>query len=112
MGSSARAAISELHPTPVGVFPLATLMINLVGCLVLGLFVARRQRTMGAPWSLQFWAIGVLGSFTTFSTFSAEVFLLVESDALAAAAGYVLLSVFGGLAAAIVGLRLGAMARW
>jgi CrcB protein len=60
---------------------------------------------------LQFWAIGGLGSFTTFSAFSAEVVRLLTANAVVIAAWYVIASTAGGLAATVLGQRLGLVRR-
>lgn len=111
LGSGARAAIAEILPVAAERFPVTTLAINLVGSLFLGFFLARRQRAVAARWSLQFLAIGGLGSFTTFSTFSAEVFRLIDSGIPAIAASYVGVSTVGGLALALLGERMGRVGR-
>lgn len=79
----------------------------MLGAFALGLYLARRERAVTTRFSLQFWAIGVLGSLTTFSTFSYEVVLLVEAGAAGTAAWYVLASTIGGLLAAMAGGRIG-----
>lgn len=81
--------------------------MNLTGSLLLGFYLARREQTVTAPWSLTFWGIGVFGSFTTFSTFSIEVFLLLDHGNAFTAAGYVTASMVGGLILALVGQRVG-----
>lgn len=81
--------------------------MNLLGSFALGLYLTRRERAVTPRFSLQFWAIGVLGSLTTFSTFSYEVVLLVEAGAAGIAALYVIVSTIGGLIAALVGGRVG-----
>jgi CrcB protein len=78
-----------------------------LGSLALGFYLTRRERSVTARFSLQFWAIGVLGSLTTFSTFSYEVVLLVEAGAMGTAAWYAIASTVGGLIAAVVGGRVG-----
>ena len=111
VGSALRAAISEIFPVTDGRFPTTTLLVNLSGALLLGFYLARRQRAITARWSLQFWAIGGLGSFTTFSAFSFEVSRLVATGEGPIAIGYVLASLVGGLAAALLGQRLGRVVR-
>jgi CrcB protein len=106
-----RAAIDEVFPVGSGRFPVTTLLINIIGSLLLGIYLARRQRSIAPRWSLQFWAIGVLGSFTTFSAFSVEVLRLTEVDAIGVAIGYVAASLVGGLSAAMLGGRLGMVGR-
>jgi CrcB protein len=95
----------------VGTFPAATLTVNLVGSLLIGLFLARWDRSAARAWSLRFWAIGVLGSFTTFSTFSLETAQLLEAQRPVMALVYLVGSVAGGLVLAVVGLRLGSVLR-
>jgi CrcB protein len=87
-------------------FPYATLFENVSGSLVMGLLVAWFAFRSGIPqhWQL-FLTTGILGGYTTFSTFSLDVALLYERGETGLAALYVLLSVilsvgglFGGLA--------------
>ena len=86
---------------------MATLTVNVLGSLVLGFYLARRERAVTSRYSLQFWAIGVLGSLTTFSTFSYEVVVLIEAGSPGTAAWYAVASTVGGLLAAVVGGRVG-----
>jgi CrcB protein len=111
LGSAARAGVSELLPVDATGFPTATLLVNLVGSLLLGVYLVRRERAVTAAWSLRFWAFGVFGSFTTFSAFSLEVVLLIEKGRGSTAAAYVLASVIGGSAAALFGQRMATRAR-
>lgn len=111
LGSTVRGIVATLAPITLGAFPVATLFVNLTGSFLLGLFLARRERAVAPRWSLRFWAIGALGSFTTFSAFSLEVFQLIETGELAVAFGYLVASLLGGLAAALAGERLGGTAR-
>jgi CrcB protein len=109
IGAGGRDLVS--HLLAGGLFPVPTLIVNLVGSLLLGFYLARRARVRTPRWSLQFWAIGVFGSLTTFSTFSLEVVRLLETDRLIAAAGYVGVSLIGGLAFAVAGYRAGSGVR-
>lgn len=87
--------------------PLGIVVVNLVGSFLLGFFLARRERAISGPGSTQFWAIGVLGSFTTFSAFSADLFDLISRGDVALAMGYLVLSLPGGLLVALLGQRIG-----
>jgi CrcB protein len=107
VGSAVRTAVGIAFPAPHGTFPSATLAVNLLGSLALGFYLARRERAVTSRFSLQFWAIGVLGSLTTFSTFSYEVVLLVEAGSTGTAAWYAVASTVGGLLAAVMGSRVG-----
>jgi fluoride ion exporter CrcB/FEX len=67
IGSALRAGIGVLLPTPSGGFPTGTLVVNLSGSLLIGLYLVRREQAATPRWSLPFWALGMLGSFTTLS---------------------------------------------
>lgn len=76
-------------------FPVATLLINIVGCVFLGFFFSATNDIGGRPVSLemrQFVMPGFCGGFTTFSTFSLESLNLVRDGALAKAGTYIGLS--------------------
>jgi fluoride exporter len=111
LGSAARIGVGYLIPAAPGRLPVATLMVNLAGSLLLGFYLVRREGTVTAPLSLQFWGIGVFGSFTTFSTFSIEVLHLLGEGQSATAVGYIAASIVGGLILALAGLRLGSVIR-
>jgi fluoride exporter len=87
-------------------FPWSTLGINLAGSFALG-FVLRVAQLRDWPQDVTLpIAVGFLGAFTTFSTFSVETFDLLRTDRAAEAAAYVALSVLGGLAAAAAGYSI------
>jgi fluoride exporter len=111
LGSAARIGISDLLPVTPGRLPVATLTVNLAGSLLLGFYLARREQTVTARLSLQFWGIGVFGSFTTFSAFSIEVVHLLDQGRAATAVGYIAGSMVGGLILALAGQRLGSVIR-
>jgi len=110
-GSAARTGIGYWSPTSPGGFPFAILATNLVGSLLLGFYLARREQGVSARWSLQFWGIGMLGSFTTFSAFSLDVVHLVQDQRTLTAVLYVFASLVGGLGLALVGERTGMVLR-
>ncbi|MHA6690418.1 fluoride efflux transporter CrcB [Devosia sp. A449] len=86
-------------------FPLATLLINIIGSLAMGLFIGLLARFLPA-WqdsARLFVAVGLLGGFTTFSAFSLETVVLLERGELLLAGTYVLLSVV----VCVIGLYLG-----
>ena len=87
-------------------FPWATLSINLTGSFVLGLFLTWALGRLSVAIVTPI-AVGVIGGFTTFSTFAWEGFFLGRSGRLGLALVYVFLSVVGGLVAAWFGYRLG-----
>ena len=86
-------------------FPLATLLVNIIGSVAMGLFVGLMARFL-PPWQNEarlFVAVGILGGFTTFSSFSLDTIVLIEHGQLLQAGAYVLLSVV----LCLVGLYLG-----
>lgn len=112
IGAAARSGLSLALPVGPGSFPVTTLLVNVVGSFLLGLYLSRRQRSVLGQWSFQFVAIGILGSLTTFSAFSLEVFQLIDVGANVAVFVYIVASLFGGLGAALLGDRLGRVGRW
>ena len=87
-GSVLRYVLSTWVHTLVGRgFPYGTLAVNVLGCLAMGILFVLLVERMGesAVWRAGL-LIGVLGGFTTFSTFSIETFNLVEQGAMAKAA--------------------------
>lgn len=111
IGSAARIGITYHLPAEPHDLPVATLIVNLAGSLLLGFYLARRERTVTARWSLPFWGIGVFGSFTTFSAFSIEVVRLIEHGETMTAGIHVAASVVGGVILALVGQGLGSVVR-
>ncbi|WP_309230061.1 MULTISPECIES: fluoride efflux transporter CrcB [unclassified Blastococcus] len=108
LGALARWGVAEALPHEPAAWPWATLLVNLVGCLVLGVLVGRLfTRTANPPWLRPFLGTGVLGGFTTYSAFAVETVQLTEAGRPALAAGYVVLSVAGGVAAAGLGAVAG-----
>ncbi|MFN3433175.1 MAG: fluoride efflux transporter CrcB [Sphingomonas sp.] len=97
-----RAASALLGPD----LPYGTLAVNLIGGLLMGLLAGALARAGGGEaWRL-FVGVGVLGGFTTFSSFSLEVATMIERGATGLALGYVLLSVIGAVFALFAGLWL------
>lgn len=111
IGSAVRGMVQLAIPTVDGTFPTAVLLVNLVGSFFLGLYLARRERSVEGPATLRFWAIGLLGSFTTFSAFSLDVLVLLQAGRVVASSIYLLGSVAGGLTLALVGHRMGLVFR-
>ncbi len=88
-------------------FPWGTLTVNVLGSFILGALV----EVMALVWSptegmRAFLVIGMLGAFTTFSTFSLDVVSLYQRGAMMAAAGYVLASIVLSVAALFAGLAV------
>lgn len=89
-------------------FPWATLVVNASGSLVIGLVLTLvTERIAAPPWVRPMIAIGFLGSYTTFSTFSWETLALARDGAWPAAGVNVVLSVVACLAGVYAGTLLG-----
>jgi len=108
LGCWARYAMTNLVQAIWGnAFPYATLSINLLGSFAMGfLFVETLERLTIAPELRTGILTGIIGGFTTFSTFEMETLLLVEQGAVGKAAAYVLLSVVLGFIGAFGGAYL------
>jgi CrcB protein len=88
-------------------FPWSTFAINISGCLVIGAAIAALVDRHHTPaWVRTGLVVGVVGGFTTFSTFAQEALDLFEAH-VATAFAYVLSSVAVGIVAVFVGSRLG-----
>ena len=84
-------------------FPIGTLAVNVLGSFLLGFFLHYVEGIRSTPEVRALVSVGILGAFTTFSTFSYEVVALLESGAWPRAIGYVLGSLLLGVAAVVFG---------
>ncbi len=113
LGTTARSLLEGAWPAAPGAFPFTTFWINVAGSLLLGMLleaIAESGRDTGWRRGLRLGVgTGVLGGFTTYSTFSVETVLLLRSGNGLLAAGYALASVVTGVLAALLGVRL---VRW
>lgn len=88
-------------------FPFGTIIVNVLGSFLIGLLAGWFAFRTGTSQHVRlFLTTGLLGGFTTFSAFSLDVALLVERNALLAAALYVLASVGLALTGLFVGLAI------
>lgn len=99
VGAEARYIVSQIMPEPSG-FPTSILIINIIGAFLLGTFYfyCKKRFKMSEEVSLMI-GTGVIGSFTTFSTFSLEAVELFVYSGIVAAAFYVSLTLLGVLGA-------------
>lgn len=140
LGALARFGLVALVKPHSPAFPTGTLIVNLSGCLAIGLvaaWLARAAPPIGAaitsatgtaslaaataptpptagppdpaaPWSTEHWRlllmVGILGGYTTFSSFGLEVADMLRAGRTSAAIGYILASVFGGVLLTLLGL--------
>ncbi len=93
------------------VFPWGTFVVNVTGCLILGLLTGAASAGAASPHLQLLLGTGLCGALTTYSTFSYETLRLTETGAGLYAAANVVGSVTAGLGAAFVGVTL-ARALW
>ena len=105
VGALARYGVGGLVHRYLGSsFPTGTLLVNALGCLLMGATVCLvEERQLLGPGVRVFVMIGVLGSFTTFSTFGYETLAMLRDGEYPAAFGNVAANVFLGLAAVWLG---------
>ena len=84
-------------------WPLATLLINLTGALVLGILTGRLAATGSA---MLFWGVGLLGGYTTLSTLNTEMIAMVDEHRWGSLVIYFVVSYVGGLLAAWLGMSI------
>lgn len=86
LGAEARAGIAALLPTGTGGFPVSTLLINVTGCLLIGvLMVLVAEARRGHPLTRPFLGVGVLGGYTTFSGYAVDAQRLLAGGHVATA---------------------------
>lgn len=110
IGALGRYELGLAWPTPAGRVPWATFTINTSGAFLLGLVLTMlvrrgRHNHLFRP----FFCVGVLGAWTTMSTFAVEADLLVRAHRISTASVYTAITVVVGIAVAAVGVVIG---RW
>ncbi|WP_072379921.1 fluoride efflux transporter CrcB [Novosphingobium sp. NDB2Meth1] len=102
-----RLYLAAIGPVAASAFPWATLTVNVLGSAAMGLLAGwlARHGSEGEQWRLLL-GVGVLGGYTTFSSFALEFALFVERGQLGLAAAYVAASLVAGFAALFAGLWL------
>jgi fluoride exporter len=88
-------------------FPLATFLVNIIGCFVIGCVfaVSVRNELFASNWKL-FLATGICGGFTTYSAFSMESLQLLQQQRVGLFTIYIAATIIGGLAAICTGYYL------
>lgn len=107
MGAMCRYAISKIcFSKSRGTLPWATLTVNILGSLLLGVLYGAFYHNIIDHKAMLLGAIGFLGSFTTFSTFSLDALQLIKQTQTPLAILYILISITIGIALAATGLAL------
>ncbi|UGQ15454.1 fluoride efflux transporter CrcB [Yinghuangia sp. ASG 101] len=98
LGASARYGAGLLWPTPAGAFPWTTFGVNALGCTVMGAFMVLATEMRTAHHLVRpFVGTGILGGFTTFSTYAVDIRRLVEHERAGLAAAYLAATVLTAL---------------
>lgn len=107
IGASGRYAIGlAMQSFGLRAFPFATLTVNILGSFLLGLLLAYGQQQSVSETTRLFLGVGVLGAFTTFSTFSVEVVTLASQGEMLKAALHIGLNVIICIAAVVAAMML------
>ena len=89
-------------------FPWTTLLVNLLGCLTIGLLwgFLSRNASESTSWGL-FLTVGLCGGFTTFSTFSKEALTMLQTGQIWGFASYIAISILAGIGLVALGYYIG-----
>ncbi len=114
LGALGRYGLAVALPTRTGQFPWGTFCTNVTGSLILGALLALVvSRYAHTRYLRPFLGTGVIGAYTTFSTYTVEADLLVRDGHALLAIGYVLASLLAGLVAVWLGIYAGtAISGW
>lgn len=100
VGAVARYAAALLWPTTAGSFPWTTLCVNVLGCAVMGVFMVVITEVWSAHRLVRpFFGTGVLGGFTTFSTYTVDIQRLVTTGEARTALAYLAVTALAALSA-------------
>ncbi|GIM90918.1 fluoride efflux transporter FluC [Paractinoplanes toevensis] len=104
LGALARYGLAAAWPHPAGGFPWSTLVINVSGCLLIGvLMVIVTEVAPGRRLLRPFLGVGFLGGYTTFSTYIVDIYRTAEAHAPWVALAYLGLTLAGAVAAVWAG---------
>jgi CrcB protein len=105
LGASARYALELAWPPRSGAFAGATFVTNVSGCLLIGVLMVFVLEVGGAhPLARPFLGVGVLGGFTTFSTYAVQTALLLREDLPVLATVYLLGTLVAAMLAVVAGV--------
>lgn len=107
IGASLRYGAGFIISKPQSLFPWTTWSVNLFGCFLAGVFFAFTQKYPVLQNETRlFLMVGILGGFTTFSSFGLETFQLIRQGQLTIALAYVVSSVLVGVICLVIGFYI------
>lgn len=109
IGALARAVVANLFQTDTqSCFPVSTLIVNVLGCILIGVIAALSLGPLASnkEFISSFVMIGLLGGFTTYSTFALDSITLFQNQKFIALSGYITLSNVLGLLGAFTAFSL------
>ena len=108
VGAELRYGVGVLLPSGSRSFPWATVLVNVTGGFGIGVLMTVLGRSARPhPLLRPFLGVGILGGFTTFSTYSTDTFRLIDVGRPVLALGYAALTLFAALAATVAGMVVG-----
>jgi len=109
LGSIARYGLTSLVQTKTeSIFPYGTMLVNILGCFIIGLLMTLFQERIVVSQNIRlFLIIGILGGFTTFSSFSYDTFAMMKTGNFLGAGLNAGVSLFGCLIATWFGFYIG-----
>jgi CrcB protein len=107
LGAEARYGLSRAITHPAGALPWSTVTVNLVGSFLLGLLIAGIDARGAHRLLRPFVGVGILGGFTTFSTFAVDIDSLLHAHRIGVAIGYLAVTLVGCLVAVTAAYRFG-----
>jgi CrcB protein len=107
IGALARYGLASAWPHEPGGFPWSTLVINVTGCFLIGvLMVIITRLTPNQRLLRPFAGVGILGGYTTFSTYIVDIYKAAEAGSPWVALGYLALTLIGAMTAVWAGTAL------
>ena len=104
LGAVARYGLTVLLPTPQRGFPWATFLVNVLGCLLIGVVMVLVTEVYAAHRLVRpFLGVGVLGGFTTFSTYALEIHSLLRPGTVGIAFAYLATTFVAAMLAVLAG---------
>jgi len=104
LGSLARYGLSQLMPSRPGQFPWDTFATNMLGCVLIGVLMVLITEVWVAHRLVRpFLGVGVLGGFTTFSTYAVEISGLLQPGTVGLAFAYLAGTLIGAMLAVLTG---------